>query len=180
MKYIILALLSFVVFCNVNCKTSKTTDSVHKATSKNDSIQSIDSDVADFLVKIADARMMGKKEGQLAVQKGTTPEIVSYGKLMIKDQEFLLQKIKKLASDRNISLPAEISNDKKDGLEDLNDKTGEGFDEKFIKMMRIDHERDIKYFEKSTELKDKAVTDFSKKYLTMIQSHLDKLNELKD
>ncbi len=180
MKYIIITLFSLVIFCNINCKTSKATDSVNMANNKNNSIQSINENVADFLVKIADGRMMGKKEGELAVQKGTTPEIVAYGKLMIKDQQFLLRKIKRLAAAKNISLPAEISNDKKDGFKDLNAKTGESFDKKFIKMMRIDHERDIKYFEKANELTDKAVNNFVAKYLKMIQMHLAKLNELKD
>lgn len=179
MKYIIICLATFTYFCNFNCKTSKVNDSIIIATDKNDKKPSVNKDVAGFLVKIADARMMGKKEGELAVQKGTTPEIVDYGKLMIKDQQFLLTQIKKLAAEKNITLPAEISNDKKDGFKDLDGKTGESFDKKFIKMMRIDHERDIKDFTKAGELTDKGVTDFAAKYIEMIQMHLDKLNAIK-
>ncbi len=136
--------------------------------------------MADFLVKIADARIMGKKEGGLAVQKGSTAQIVDYGKLMMKDQEMLLSKIKKLAADRNITLPARISNNKQDGFNGLNEKTGRDFDEKFIKMMRIDHEKDLKDFKKAGELADKGVTDFAATYISMIQIHLDKLNEIKE
>jgi putative membrane protein len=180
MKYIMICLATFTCFCNFNCKTSKASDSIVIATDKNDKKPSVNKDVAGFLVKIADARMMGKKEGELAGQKGTTPEIVAYGKLMIKDQEFLLTQIKKLAAERSITLPAEISNDKKDGFEDLQAKTEKDFDKKFIKMMRIDHERDIKDFTKAGELTDKGVTDFAAKYIGMIQMHLDKLNAIKE
>ena len=181
MKYPLIAMYVIIssIF-NINCKSTKADDSVNIAKNKNDAELSVNNDVADFLVKIADARMMGKKEGELAVQKGTTPEMIEYGKLMIKDQSFLLVKIKKIAADRNISLPVEISNDKKDGFEDLNAKTGEAFDNKFIRMMRIDHERDIRDFKKAAELSDKKVADFATKYLTMIQSHLDILNGLKN
>lgn len=59
-------------------------------------------------------------------------------------------------------------------------KTGRDFDEKFIKMMRIDHERDLKDFKKAGELADKGVTDFAATYISMIQIHLDKLNEIKE
>lgn len=172
--------IAFTCFCNCNCKTSKANDSVTIAGNKNEAQPSVNKEVAAFLVKIADARMMGKKEGELAVQKGTTAEITSYGKLMINDQELLLAKIKALAAARNITLPAAISNDKKDGFKDLDAKSEKNFDHKFIKMMRIDHERDIKDFTKATELADKGIADFAVKYLPMIQAHLDKLNAIKE
>ena len=139
----------------------------------------VDEDIADFLVKSADARMMDAKEGKLAMEKGTKASIREYGELMIRDQSELLTKIKSIAAKRNITLPEGISDKKEDGREDLAAETGEDFDDKFIKMMIKDHERDIKLFKKALDSEDKSVSVFAQEYLPMIQSHLDKINEIK-
>lgn len=135
---------------------------------------------AKFLVEVTDGRLMGIKEGESAQLKGSGAAIKSYGKLMVTDQKKLLAVIKKLAALKKIQLPHKISADKEDGLKDLNAKQGSDFDEKFIKMMRIDHERDIRLFKKAQELKDEEVRAFAIKYLPLIQEHLDKLNAIKN
>ena len=60
----------------------------------------VNKDIADFLVSAADGRMMGMKQGKLAVLKGTTSEIRAYGQLMESDQAKMLKVIKKLAKKR--------------------------------------------------------------------------------
>jgi putative membrane protein len=158
-------------------------DPVKKANDANekkaDNDRIISEDIADFLVKSADARMMDAKEGKLASEKGTTAAIRNYGKLMINDQAVLLEKIKALAAKRNITLPKGISDKKEDGREDLAAKTGKDFDDKFIKMMKIDHKRDVRLFKDAIEFKDEGVSEFAKKYLPLIQSHLDKIEAFK-
>jgi putative membrane protein len=96
------------------------TDPVKKANKVNDKKADnnlVDEDVADFLVKSADARMMDAQEGKLAAEKGTTKAVRDYGELMMKDQSTLLKKIKGLAAKRNITLPSGISDKKDDGRE---------------------------------------------------------------
>jgi putative membrane protein len=159
------------------------TDPVKKANKVNDQKADnniVDEDVADFFVKSADARMMDAQEGKLAAEKGTTKAIREYGKLMVKDQSALLRKIKSLASKRNIALPSDISNKKENGREDLAEETEKDFDDKFIKMMIIDHERDVRLFEKATEFDDPEVSAFAKANLSIIQSHLDKIEAIKE
>lgn len=158
-------------------------DPVKSANAKNDDKADkdlVDEDIAGFLVKTADARMMDSQEGKLAVDKGTRADVKEYGKLMIRDQATLLAEVKALAAKKNISLPAGISNKKEDGREDLSEKSGKDFDEKFIKMMIIDHERDIKLFRKAMDYDDKDVVDFAKKYLPMIEGHLARIKAIKD
>jgi len=113
-KLIIPALAALAVLL-IACSNLKRNDSVKNAEQKNEAKiddESVKQDIADFLVKIADARMMDSKEGQLAVTNGTTEEIRAYGKLMVTDQAKLLNEIKIIAAKRNIVLPTDISNDK--------------------------------------------------------------------
>ena len=160
---------------------AQSTDPVKKAHQSNERKAAgkiLDEDVAAFLVKSADARMMDKMEGSMAAKKGTTKAIRRYGQLMVHDQALLLQKIKILAKTTKATLPAGISDKKESGREDLADKNGKDFDRRFLKMMRIDHQRDVEMFTKALELKDKNVSAFARQYLPMIQSHLDKVKAL--
>ena len=135
-------------------------------------------DVANFLVKLADARMMDAQEGWLAAEKGSSPAVKNYGKLMIQDQEKLLKEIRTLAKKKNVTLPPAISHKKENGRNNLADESGIAFDRKFVRMMTIDHERDVKLFRKALDSRDADVRDFAKKYLPMIESHLQKIRAM--
>ncbi len=183
MKNIIISALALVAFMTTSCSNSKRFDSVKNAEQKNEAKipdESIKQETADFLVKIADARMMDSKEGALAVTNGTTAEIREYGQLMVADQAKLLKEIKSLAAKRNIILPTDISNEKFKGYESLAKETGKDFDKKFCKMMIIDHERDVKDFTKAMEIDDKEIQEFAKANLPMIESHLEKAKALEE
>ena len=180
--------LSLKAFCLLLIITSFTataqkTDLVQLANLANQKkldTEIVDENVAQFLVAIADGRMMGMKEGKLASQKGSTHSIQEYGLLMLTDQTVLLGKIRGMAIKLNVTLPADISNDKENGLEDLAKQGGRNFDQTFMKMMIIDHERDIRLFEKALECKDRDVRAFAQEYLPLIQSHLSKINQIKE
>ncbi|NIJ52261.1 DUF4142 domain-containing protein [Dyadobacter arcticus] len=183
MKAGILCIFLAVYGLNLGCSGTKPNASEKKTAEENEAKASrglLDEKVAAFLVDAADARMMGIKEGTLAVANGTTPEIRAYGKLMEKDQGKMMDAIKKLAKSRHVTLPQTISADKQDGFQDLAKKEGKDFDSKFIKMMRIDHERDLKKFKEATTLNDKSVKQFGDAYIPMIQGHLDQVNALKE
>ncbi|HYI78569.1 MAG TPA: DUF4142 domain-containing protein, partial [Chryseolinea sp.] len=65
------------------------------------------------------------------------------------------------------------------GLTDLKEVHGKSFDKKFIRMMIIDHKRDLKKFEKATRSTDADIQVFATKYLPYVQSHLQKIKALK-
>lgn len=163
----------------IGCSPEK--DAVNNTNELNDQMAEdklTNRDVASFLVKLADARMMDSQEGWLAAEKGSSMEVKSYGKLMMKDQEELLSEIKKLAKKKNVALPPTIGHKKERGRNNLADEGDKDFDRKFIKMMTIDHERDVKLFRKATESKDADVRAFAKRYLPMIESHLEKIQAM--
>ena len=136
-------------------------------------------EVTDFLLKIADTRMMDAQEGLLAMGKGTNAQIREYGQMLIQDNCLLLEKIKKLASQRNIILPSTMSNRKIDIHQNLSKEKGQDFDERFIKTIIIDRERDIKLFKKAASYPDPEVSAFAQRYLPLMQSHLEKIKRVK-
>jgi putative membrane protein len=158
------------------CSNNK--DSVKQAQEQNQN-SAIDEDISNFMTEAADARMMDIEEGKLAKERGSTTEIREYGEQMITDHTKLMHDLKVLAASKNITLPNTLSNEKTDGLEDLKKEQGEDFDKKFIKMITTDHKRDVRAFEDATDFKDKDVQSFATRYLPVIESHLDKIQQIK-
>lgn len=167
-----------MIFALVACGPGEN-DSVRQAHEQNIN-SAISEDISEFMTQAADARMMNIEQAKLAIEKGTTPAIRQYGQLMITDQNQMLKDLRMLAASKNIVLPNSLSNKKADGLEDLREKNGEEFDEKFINMMTIDHRRDVDEFDDATELKDDDVRRFAERYLPVVEAHLEQIQELKD
>ncbi len=176
MKNIIIIPTCLICLFLLNSCGSSKKDSINQAQEQNNNA-AIDEKTSKFLTEAMDARMMDLEEGKLAKERGSE-EVRKYGELMIVDQTKLIHEIKVLAATKNITLPGSLSNDKEEGLEDLKEEQGKDFDKKFIKMMTIDHKRDVDAFEDATDLKDKDVNKFAAQYLPVIQSHLDKIKEL--
>lgn len=126
----------------------------------------------EFLLEMADARMIDLQQSQCAVERATNPKIREYGKTMMRDQETLMTEINELAAAKNVLLPKSVNRKKARAISDLKKETGMNFDEKFIRMMIIDHRRDLKYLRRATKFDDPAVRMFASKHLALIESHL--------
>jgi putative membrane protein len=131
-----------------------------------------------FLIKMADARMVNFQEGQIAFEQGANQAVKEYGKKMMADQTLLMNELKKIAASKNFELPETLSDEKERWMRHLKMQTGNKFDEKFIKMMVIDHRKDVKYFRMATRFNDPAIRVFASNYLPLIESHFDSANRL--
>lgn len=139
----------------------------------------VDEEVAEFLVRAAENRLMDINESKLAALKGTTSDVRNYGQMMIKEQTVMLEEITKIAGARGITLPDGVSDRKREGQMDLSEESGKDFDEKFMKMMESGLEQDIRLFENAKNVNDEGVINFINEYLPMIQSHLRQLHDIK-
>lgn len=133
-----------------------------------------------FLRRAADARMMDWAEGNLAVERATNAGLKDYGQRMLREQDYFMNAIKSLAASKNFTLPQALSEKKADGLDDLKEETGKSFDKKFIKMMIIDHKRDVKDFKKALKSDDADIKAFANKYLPIVEEHLASAKKLKE
>lgn len=139
----------------------------------------IDQVVETFLTKTAESRMMDFEEGKTAQQKSAVDAIKDYGSLMVQDQSKMLADLHALAASKHIVLPDTPGEQQQKALADLQQEEGKSFDRKFIKMMIIDHKRDVKKFRKAAQSHDPDVRAFALKYLPVVESHLDDVQKLK-
>jgi putative membrane protein len=182
-KKSLLYALPFLLFaCNDEGKEIK--DSVEVADSVNEMreekadstgvVQAADTETADFLVKAADGGMAEVKLGELAKQKAMLPKVKGMGDMMSTDHHKVNEEVKKLASQRNVSLPATIGDDKQKDIDAMAAKTGKDFDKAYVRYMIKDHEQDIALFKRAIDkVHDADVRTFANNTLPKLQEQLD-------
>ncbi len=135
-------------------------------------VMKVDKDDADFAVKAADGGMAEVAMGKLAQQKGMSQTVKDFGAKMVTDHTEANNKMMALAKQKNITLPAAVSNDEQKKMDDMSKKTGKDFDKAYVKEMVDDHDKDVKMFEdESKNGKDADVKAFAATTLPTLKMH---------
>lgn len=92
----------------------------------------------------------------------------------------MLEELKKIAATKNTNIARSLGQSKSDGLKNLKEMHGKDFDDKFIRMMTLDHKRDVEKFEKALYSPDPDIQVFATKYLPLIKDHLNKIRSIKN
>jgi putative membrane protein len=162
---------------NINDSTAKAikdSSSSDSLAGKNVSSMPVDKDATNFAVSAANGGMAEVAMGQVALTNGFSQRVKDFGSMMVKDHSEAGEKLKKLASSKNITLPAVLSDKEQKHVADLQKKTGKDFDKAYMNMMLDDHKDDIKEFQKeSTNGKDADLKSFAMTTLPILQKHLD-------
>ncbi|MBG9378139.1 DUF4142 domain-containing protein [Panacibacter sp. DH6] len=141
----------------------------------------VDKDAADFAVEAASGGMMEVELGKLAQEKAADQRVKDFGAMMVKDHSAANDKLKAIATAKNITLPAEMGDKHKKHVEDLAKKTGKDFDKAYMDMMVDDHEEDVKKFEDAAEkCKDADLKAFATETLPTLRTHLDAAKAIDD
>jgi len=128
----------------------------------------------DFAVNTANAGMTEIQAAKLAQQQGSSADVKKYAAMMIKDHSAAADTLKMIAAKKNLTLPADLSNDSQQAIADLQKKTGKDFDKAYIKMMVSDHKKVISAFEdESKHGSDADIRAFADNTLHTLRHHLD-------
>ncbi len=133
-----------------------------------------DKDASDFAMEAAKGGMMEVQLGQHAQQNAMNQRVKDFGAMLVQDHSQASDKLKSLASSKNITLPASVDNDKMDDMSDLIKKKGKDFDKAYMNMMVKDHKKDISNYQKAAnDLNDQDLRNFAAQTLPTLQKHLD-------
>ena len=167
------------------CNNTGTKDEVEKADSSNEAKMdtssshqgatvAVDEKTTDFMVKVADGSMTEVEVGKLAQEKASNQRVKNFASMMVQDHSKANDELKSLASQKNVTIPADISDDNKKHKDDLSKKSGKDFDKAFMKMMVDDHQKTVDKFEEcSKDAKDADVKAWVDKTLPTLRMHLD-------
>ena len=93
--------------------------------------------------------------------------------MMVTDHSKANKELKALAAEKQIVLPAEMSEKCQKTIADLDQKKGVDFDKAYADLMVSDHKEDIDDFKKEAEKgNDSAVTAWAKNKIPVLEHHL--------
>ncbi len=100
--------------------------------------------------------------------------------MMVDDHSKANDKLKDLATKKNIDVPASVTDDQKKDIDKLSKKTGADFDKAYVDMMVDDHKKDIGDFKKASgNVSDNDIKTFATNTLPTLQKHLDAIQNIK-
>lgn len=165
------------------CNSSENKDSKEAAEDQNE--QKFDDtkleDDTEFAVAAADGGMFEVQLGELAEKNAVSKDVKDFGSMMVKDHSKANDELKTLAAQKNITLPATLSEDKQKKYNDIAAKKGKDFDKAYVSLMVDDHKMDIKEFEEaSKDAKDAEVKSWAAGKLPTLNHHLETVQNLQD
>jgi putative membrane protein len=164
----------------------KAPDAVEAARDTNDKKEdsktiAVNEDDSKFLVFAADAGMTEIQAAELAKNQKLSDKTNAFADDMIKDHTAAANDVKALASTKNVTLPAAISDDHQKAIKDLTEKKGTDFEKAYVNMMVDDHQKVVdKFKDASDKCKDPDVKALAAKLLPTLEGHLDHAKALKE
>jgi putative membrane protein len=160
--------------CSNDNKAEESTDSKEHAEDMNDNLDKDTEKDADRMMRIHMANLFEIQSSEQAVTKASTAEVKKLATMMVAAHTKMGAEMQTLATSKGITLPAEMTNEQKRDLDDLNEKTGIDYDKQYTDLMKNKHEDVIKDLEKINEKSEDAeIKQFATKGIPEIRSHHD-------
>lgn len=126
-----------------------------------------------FLQRAASNGMAAVQLGQLAIQKGTTPQVKQLGARLANDNNAAIQELMQIALEGNVELPTEPDRAALSTVQRLRGTVGSDFDTTFARTVQQQSRRNLADFRKESQTtKDPGLRELSRKYMQMAQQHL--------
>lgn len=149
-------------------------------TGNHTAMNTINDETGEFVRKAATGGLMEVELGNLAMKNGSSQLVKDFGKMMVEDHTKANNKLKEVASSKNVSLPTSVDADQQKEIDKLKGKTGTDFDKDYVSLMIDDHKDDIDEFkEASNKLTDSDFKNFASSTLPTLQKHLNAIEAIK-
>lgn len=134
---------------------------------------------AQFAVDAAMINLREIEASNLAVSRASRAEVKTLAQTMVDDHRKAYEELQGLASKKNITIPAALSDDEAKDATKLRDE--KKFDKKYTDLMVDEHKKAIDKFEKAAQdCQDADLRDWANKMLPGLRHHLDMAMALND
>ena len=111
--------------------------------------------------------------GRMAAQKGYEEEVRQFAQRMIDHHSRANAELKQLASQKSLTLPAELDRVRNDSVDRLSKLSGSEFDKTYMGLMVEEHTKAVSEFElASANAQDSDVKSFASKTAPLLREHL--------
>jgi putative membrane protein len=127
----------------------------------------------EFATKAAQGGIKEVRFGELAQQQAARDEVKQFGQRMVEDHGQANEQLMQIAEDKGIELPQELSDEDQQKFDELQQKSGEEFDQAYMDELVRDHEEDVEEFQQYVETgQDPDLTGFAEQTLPVLEEHL--------
>jgi putative membrane protein len=138
-----------------------------------------DSPDAAFYKKAAEGGISEVEAGNLAQSKGNSQKVKDFGAMMVKDHSAANDKLKALATTKDVTLPTTSSVRQMATKAKLEVLTGDTFDKSYIKGQIEAHQNTVALFRKEISSgQDPDAQAFAKATLPTVRAHLKSINAI--
>lgn len=172
------------------CSDNKTVDSnevtnqeeVNTMATSDHTIVVIENDNdSTFLRKAAEMQMEMINFGKLAQEKGNSPEVKEFGRVMEAENTKSQTEINALAQSKSMSLPGSATDDSMEAYNDLNEETGNDFGRSYSDRMVDQHEDAIDLFENAAnDSEDPEIKAWATEKLPILKTQLKQAEDCKE
>lgn len=123
--------------------------------------------------------------GELAVQRATHADVKAFAEMMVADHRQMNQSLSSLvqqfASTESEDRAEDVADDSKDWVEDLREKTGREFDERYMEIMVESHEDALDLLNRAANSNTSAeVQSAVNTARPKVQAHLDRARQIRE
>lgn len=131
---------------------------------------------------VRDAAAGGQAEvalGQLALQKGSSPQVKQFAERMVAEHGQANQELLQLASSKGIAAPAQPTSQQRRDAALLGGMSGDAFDHSYARQMVADHRTTVTLFEREARSgRDPELKAFATRLLPSLRDHLQQARAL--
>jgi putative membrane protein len=132
-----------------------------------------------FYQRAAEGGIAEVEAGKLAQLKGATPEVRDFGAMMVEDHTKANNRLAKLAADKGVALPDDVTLMQKAVKSKLALESNDNFDEEYIKHQIKAHEDTIALLKKELSAGDDMDAQrFAGEMLPTVEAHLAAITKL--
>ncbi|MGV7207944.1 DUF4142 domain-containing protein [Oxalobacteraceae bacterium A2-2] len=133
-----------------------------------------------ILADLAQANLAEIATGKLAVEKGQSADVKSFGQKMVDDHTKGLQEVQQVAQSKSVTLPTEPDAKHKQAADKLSKLSGEAFDRAYLAQAGVkDHKAAHQLASSSaSKAKDADVKALAAKLQPTIDAHLQEVTKL--
>ena len=150
-------------------KTAKGTSGRAASAAENGALAAADK---AFVMEAAGGGMAEVELGRLATEKASDADVKQFGQRMVDDHGKGNDELKGLASQKGVTLPADLDAKHKATRDRLSKLSGRAFDKAYMAEMVADHNKDVAAFTRASKTaKDADVKAWAAKILPTLQEH---------
>jgi putative membrane protein len=126
-----------------------------------------------FFTDASQGGMLEVELGKIAADKGSNPDVKTFGQRMVDDHSKANDQLKDLASKKDVKLLGKLSPAKQKMVDKFSKLSGAAFDSSYMSHMVTDHKQDVAEFKKEAKNgKDSDVKAWAQSTLPTLEDHL--------